>query len=413
MPVFRAGAYPRLCNTGHFMAFFGNDAINRVNLHSGIQAAAAGAGGVFLLAFLLGAGIPVAGTLTAFAGILAGRFALRPVILPLGRLWGLKPLLIAGTLLEGAQYPILAQVHGLGPWLVALVAVSSAGSACYWPTYHAYFASLGDAEHRGHQVSAREAIVAVVGIVAPLAGGWALVNAGPAWTFDAIALIQAASALPLIAAPNVAVARRSPSMLAAAREGALIFAADGWFGGCFYYVWQVLLFVSLGRDLVAFGGAMALAALVGAAIGLFFGRHIDKGHGRRAAAIAYLAAAAVIVMRAAGVGSPWLAIAANAVGSLAVALLVPAMMTAVYNLAKASPDPFRFHIATEGAWDIGCAGGVLAGAALAALGAPMAIAILLALPAAAASAALLWRYYRDNPAAGDVEIAPLRLGEPL
>ncbi|HEX3917764.1 MAG TPA: MFS transporter [Caulobacteraceae bacterium] len=395
------------------MAFFRNDAINRVNLHSGVQAAASGAGGVFLLAFLLGAGVPVAGTLAAFAGILAGRFVLRPIILPLGRRFGLKPLLIAGTVLEGVQYPILAQVHGLDLPLIALVVVSSAGSACYWPAYHAYFASLGDAEHRGHQVSAREAIVAVVGIAAPLAGGWALVNAGPVWTFDAIALIQAASALPLLGAPNVAVAARAPGALAAARHGALIFAADGWFGGAFYYVWQVLLFVSLGRDLEAFGGAMALAALVGAAIGLFFGRHIDKGHGRRAAVIAYAAAALVVVLRAVAVGSPWLAVAANAIGSLAVALLVPAMMTAVYNLAKASPDPFRFHAATEGAWDIGCAGAVLAGAALAALGAPMGIAIALALPAAGGCAWLLWRYYGANPGAGGVEVDPLRPGEPL
>jgi hypothetical protein len=240
-----------------------------------------------------------------------------------------------------------------------------------------------------------------------------LVNAGPVWTFDAIALIQAASALPLLGAPNVAVAARAPGALAAARPGALIFAADGWFGGAFYYVWQVLLFVSLGRDLEAFGGAMALAALVGAAIGLFFGRHIDKGHGRRAAVIAYAAAALVVVLRAVAVGSPWLAVAANAIGSLAVALLVPAMMTAVYNLAKASPDPFRFHIATEGAWDIGCAGAVLAGAALAALGAPMGIAIALALPAAGGCAWLLWRYYGANPGAGGVEVDPLRPGEPL
>jgi len=302
-------------------------------------------------------------------------------------------------------------VHGAGPWLVALVVVSSAGSACYWPAYHAYFASLGDAEHRGHQVSAREAIVTVVGVVAPLAGGWALVNAGPGWTFDVIALIQAASALPLLGAPNVAVARRAPGAVAAAREGALIFAADGWFGGCFYYVWQVLLFVSLGRDLEAFGGAMALAALVGAAIGLFFGRHIDKGHGRRAAVVAYVAAALVIALRATAVGSPWLAVAANAIGSLAVALLVPAMMTAVYNLAKASPDPFRFHVATEGAWDIGCAGGVLSGAALAALGAPMGVAILLALPAAVACAWLLWRYYGAHPSAGGVEVPARPAGE--
>jgi len=87
-------------------------------------------------------------------------------------------------------------------------------------------------------------------------------------------------------------------------------------------------------------------------------------------------------------------------------------MTAVYNLAKASPCPFRFHIATQGAWEVGCAGGVLAGAGLSAIGAPMGIAILLALPAAGGCLWLLWRYYTAHPSDGGVEIETRLVGEP-
>jgi hypothetical protein len=54
------------------------------------------------------------------------------------------------------------------------LSVASVGETLYWNSYHAYFASLGDAEHRGHQIGAREAIASFAAIVGPLVGGWAL-----------------------------------------------------------------------------------------------------------------------------------------------------------------------------------------------------------------------------------------------
>jgi hypothetical protein len=394
------------------MAFFGNDAINRVNLHYGVQALAIGSGGVFFLAYLLHAGVSAPATLATMAAILAGRFVIRPLILPLGKRWGLKPMVIAGALGIACQYPILAQVRGLDAWLIALIVVASVGDTFYWSSYHAYFASIGDAEHRGHQVGAREALAALVGIVAPLLGAWGLLTVGPVWTFSVVAVVQALSAAPLLGAPNVAVAASAPGSLKAARLGVMLFVADGWLGACYTLVWQVALFVSLGKSLGAYGGAMALAALVGAAVGLLLGRHIDRGHGRRATLLAYGVTAGVVLLRAASVGSPWLAVAANAAGALVTALMAPAMMTAVYNLAKASPCPLRFQMAAEGGWDVGCAAGCLIAAAIAASGASLAYAMLLALLNVAGAGWLLWRYYGANPAAGEVEITPAALAEP-
>jgi MFS family permease len=191
-----------------------------------------------------------------------------------------------------------------------------------------------------------------------------------------------------------------------------LFALDGWLAGSFYYVWQVVLFVSLGRDLAAYGGAVALAALVGAVVGLLFGRHIDRGHGRRAVAIAYATASAVVLIRAASLHTPWLAVVGNALGAFVTVLIAPTMMTAVYNLAKASPCPLRFHIATEGAWDIGCGSAALAAAALAAGGVSLAAALLLALPACGLCIWRLWRYYGANPTAGDIEAPLTQILEP-
>src|SRR4029453_6463660 len=160
------------------MAFLRNRAVNWINLHSGIQALAQGMGGLFVLVFLLRAGVSVPAALWAMALIFAVRFAIRPAVLAAAPRTGLKPLVIAGNLIIALQYPLLAEVHGVDGALLAFCLVSALGDTFYWPSYHAYFALLGDSEHRGHQVSAGIALSSLVGIVAPLPGAWGLLPLG-------------------------------------------------------------------------------------------------------------------------------------------------------------------------------------------------------------------------------------------
>jgi len=379
------------------MSFQTTDAIRRVHIHYGLQALAQGAGGIFILAFLLKAGVSVPMALLFQAALIAGRLILRPAILPLAKRWGVKPLLMAGTLITAAAFPLLSFVDGPGPMLFVLCAVSSVGYLLYWLNYHAYFAALGTSDVRGSEVGRREAMVAMVGIVAPLLGAWGLTDLGPKPTFLMVGLIQASAILPLIGSPNVAVPATVPIGRPAWMALGLM-AGDGLFASAYHFVWLIALFVTLGENFAAFGGAAAAAAVVGAVSGLVLGKHIDMGHGRRSAFIAYGAAAVVVALRAAGVGVPWLAVIANALGALLVTLVTPALMTPVYNLAKASPCVLRFHSATEGAWDVGCVAGLLAAAAMTAAGLPLSAPILLALLAAAGLVSLLARYYGRGPA---------------
>lgn len=375
------------------MAFFRNSTVNLLNLHYGVHALALSGGGAFLAAFLLKAGVPAHVVLTAMAAILIGRFLIRPAILPLGGRFGLKPLVIVGTFITALQYPMLAQVQGVGWPLVALCAFASVGDTFYWTAYHAYFASLGDAEHRGHQISAREAISAIVGIAAPLLTGWALVTIGPQVAFGATCVALMLSALPLFWTPNIRVPDAAPGAMRAAFMGVMLFAADGWTAMGYAFVWQIALFISLKQDFAAFGGAMAFAALVGAVAGLLLGRFIDAGHGRRAVWISCSVMAATILARALTWQHPAAAILANAAGAIVVALYTPTMMTAVYNLSKNSPCVLRFHIAAEGGWDAGGATGCLMAAALIWIGAPLSVAIAAALIGTAAAFVLLRKVY--------------------
>jgi hypothetical protein len=375
------------------MAYFRNNTVNLLNLHYAIHALALSGGGAFFLVFLLKSGVPAPAALAAIAAILLGRFAIRPGVLVLARRCGLRPLVIAGTIVSGLEYPLLAEVHGIGPALIALCVVSSVGDTVYWTTYHAYFAALGDPEHRGHQVGAREAVAALVGIVGPLATGWALITLGPRAAFNATAVVLVLAALPIMWTPNVKVAWSVPGAFRAALPGTLLFAADGWLAFGYIMVWQIALFLSLGESFSAYGGAMALSALVGALSGMVLGRLIDAGHGTRAAWIALVALVFAISLRAASYGNAPFAIVAQACGALVGCLYVPAFGTAFYNQARRSPCVLRFHIAAEGGWDLGGASAGLTAAALLAAGVPIGVCILLSLLGAFASFALLRRYF--------------------
>ena len=378
------------------MAYFRNNAVNLLNLHYGIHAIALSGGGAFFIAYLLEAGVPAPGVLGALALILASRFVIRPIVVLLAPRFGMRPLVIAGTVLTAIQYPFLATVHGIGLPLLLLCLLAALGDTIYWSTYHAYFAALGDHEHRGHQIGAREAISAVVGIASPLVTGWMLVRFGPGIAFGTAAFVLLIAALPLLWTPNVAVARAAPGAFKAAIPGMLLFIADGWITAGVYFAWQIALFLALGKSFIAYGGALATAAFVGALSGLVLGRHIDRGHGTRAVWLALTLIALVILLRAIAVDHAALAVIANALGSFGACLYIPTLMTALYNQSKRAPCPLRFQVAAEGGWDIGGASGALAAALLIGLGAPLSAGVLLALFGVVGALVLLRRYYAQH-----------------
>jgi len=379
------------------MAFFRNTTVNLLNLHYAIHSIALGGGGAFYIVYLLKAGVSVPGVLGALAAILLGRFAMRPIVVPLGIRLGMRALVIVGTILSALQYPLVAEVHGIGPALLALVLVSAFADSIYWSSYHAYFAALGDREHRGQQIGVREAIASIIGIVAPILGGGLLVTFGPRVAFGFTAVVLMFAALPILFTPDIQVQRVAPGAYKAALPGMLLFMSDGWICAGYYFVWQIALFLSLGENFLAYGGALAIAAVAGAAGGMLLGRHIDMGNGGRAVLLAFSGLLFAVALRAAALGYPALAVLANAIGSLEACLYVPTMMTAVYNLAKQSPCTLRFHVMTEGGWDIGGASGCVVTAILAAAGAPLSIGILTSLAGAAMGFFLLRRYYAEHP----------------
>jgi hypothetical protein len=379
------------------MAYLHNRAVNLLNLHSIIGSIALGGGGAFYSVYLLKAGLNVPEVLLASAVTFALRLVLRFFLLSLAIRIGLRRTVIVGAILMAISFPFLAGVNGIGWGLFWLVTVSALADTIYWPSFHAYFAALGDAEHRGQQLAIQVAASTALGIVSPLAAAWLLVTSGPAVTFFATGAIQGLAALPLLWTPDVQIARRAPGAFRAALSGAMLFVGDGWVAAGYFIVWQVALFLALGGSYMAYGGALAVAALVGAIGGLLLGRLIDSGRGARAVWMSVGLLMLVIVMRAGALSHPVLAVTANALGSLVGCLYVPTIMTAVYNQAKRSPCVLRFHIAAEGGWDIGVTTGLSFAAVLVWLGLPIAYGILISLVGAITVFYLLHRYFAAHP----------------
>ncbi|HZP79805.1 MAG TPA: MFS transporter [Pseudolabrys sp.] len=378
------------------MAYFRNSVVNLLNLHYGIFAFVMNGAGAFFFVYLLQAGVPLPGVLVSVAALLLVRFAIRPAVVPLVVHCGLRRVVMIGAGLIALQLPLLAAVNGVGPALYLLIAVSALGDTVYWTAYHAYFAALGDHEHRGHQVSVREAIAAIVGIISPIVTAWLLVTFSPLAAFGASSVMALAAAIPLHWTPDVTVARGVPGAMRASLPGFKFFFIDGWIASGLFFVWQIALFVTLQRSFLGYGGTLAVAALVGAVSGLLIGRHIDAGGGVRAVALAAGALALVVLMRSVAFGDARLAVIANAAAPVAMCLYVPTLLTAVYNLSKRSPCPLRFQVASEGGWDLGGASASLIAAAMLWLGAPMTAALLLPLIGIFVAYLQLGRYYAQT-----------------
>jgi MFS family permease len=341
------------------MKFFSNGAINRVYLHSGLQSLAYNSGGVFIYVYLLKAGVATYVALGVLAMVLSLRLLLRLIVMPVIKKIGLRNGIILGTGIDAFGFLMLGHVNELGPMLSAYVVVSSLGTTFYWTCYHASVARLGDEEHRGSQVSAREAIFAITGIIGPIAGGLMLTFFGPVYAFALTALLNGAGIIPLLGVPRLDVEPEARLPLYTKFFAFGLAFSDGLVASSVNMIWRVVLFQTLGESFQAYGGALALAGVFGALMGLGVGRMIDLGHHKRSLQIGLAVMGSTILAGAFGYQHSWSAISANMIGAVAAPLYLSAIMTKFYNVGKASSCTLRFNIAGENGFDSGSALGCI------------------------------------------------------
>ncbi len=335
------------------MRFFDNSSINRLYLHSGLQSFAFNGGAVFSFVYLLKAGIAAHWVFFTIAVVVLLRLLVRMALLPIVHRIGLRTGLILGTLIDASSFLLLGQVHGPGAWLIAFMLLSSCGQAFYWTCYHACVTRLGDAEHRGAQVSAREAIFAITGIIAPLSGAFMLTIFGPVYAFACTAFIYALAAIPMLGAPHMDIEPEAKLSREARNFAASLAFSDSLVAAAVNFGWRIILFQTLGESFNNYGSALAVAGLAGAVMGLIGGRLIDIGHHKRSVQIGLTIMVCTILAEIFGYASPWSAVAANMIGAVAIPIYMSAIMAPFYNVGQNSACAFRFNVVAENGFDCG------------------------------------------------------------
>lgn len=376
------------------MSYLSNAAVNRLNVHIGLYMLAWNLAGNFFLVFLVSRGFSTIEVFLGLAFMMALRFAMRPVILYAAPHLGLNRTLLLGNFFYLLQYLFLMAVDGVNVKFFAYCVVFGLADIFYWCAYHSMFAQVGDEQHRGKQVSVRQALTMLSAIFAPLAGGWLLQHIGPRAAFGTAAAIQLLASLPLLRLPQLPVARVAPKgAYSAAREGVALFLADGWFTVGLTLGWSILLFAATENNFATFGGALAVAGLASAAGALLLGHFLDSGRTQKIVLFNCLLLILDLAIRASVNRTVGVAFAIMVVSPLLDIFYSPVLLTAFYNIAAKTPCPLRFQCLAEGAWDIGCMIGALAAAGLLFMGAAPGWTIVPAMFGAIGQAVILRRYY--------------------
>jgi len=377
--------------------FFDNRDVNLLTVHTALHKFAWGSSGVFFGVYLFHAGVPLVSIFLAFAAMYALRFVLRPLVLLVAPVLGTRWTLVCGTLMNAAQYPALALVHGVGLSLIQFCIVMAVSWVFYWTCYHAAFGALGDAHRRGSQVGARQVIGAAAAVLGPAVGGIMLTIFGPWVAFGAAAMVEAAAVVPLLWVSETPTERVAPpGAYRAARPGVQLFITDGWILGASVMAWTFIMYQSLGARFDALGGLQAIAALAGAVSGAVLGRFIDLGHTRRAMWINACLIGVILSVKSLCGNGPVVVIIVTVGATLFGGLYTPSLMIAFYNEAKSAPCQLRFQFAAEGGWDIGALCACLAAAAVLAVGAPLQAVIAIAIPMIPFQGWLLDRSYTSR-----------------
>jgi hypothetical protein len=230
-----------------------------------------------------------------------------------------------------------------------------------------------------------------------------LVKFGPGTAFGVAAAIEVAATFPLLKVTEPQFLGKAPlGAYNSARTGSRLFFTDGWITASSLFAWDMIAFRALDARYDAFGGLFAAAALVGALGGVLIGRWMDAGQAGRIVWVNAAVAAGILVLKSLCGGQPVSVVTATMVAALLSGLYIPSFMTAVYNDAKASPCPLRFHFAAEGAWDAGGSLACILAAAACMAHLPLEAIILMALPGVALQVRLLSRRYRAAASAPGV-----------
>lgn len=182
--------------------------------------------------------------------------------------------------------------------LIPIAVLAGASNSIFWLSYHLYFSARTDGKTRGRKISSLQFLTGVVMMIAPLIGGFFLENMGYYWLIAIMAVLLAASVIPLSEIKHARIKKLSAKDVAhvLASKNGLAYVARGSAGGPVWVVWPLLLFLLL-EGFLNLGLVTFATSLISLVIMLWLGAIIDRVKYRKALNITSFLEAAVNVAK--------------------------------------------------------------------------------------------------------------------
>jgi MFS family permease len=332
--------------------FLSNRGINMLNIHIGIAGFANNFGSIFIAIFLYQNGISIPYIFLGYAIGFFARLVLRPIALKFCLKYGLKKVLIIGTLFYAANYPILGQVEGVDIWFYGFFLLFAITDVFYWLPYHSIFTIIGDDEHRGKQTSIRDGVYMFGEFLAPIISGIMILKFGYQSAFYVAMLLMFLAIPPILKIENLDIKKlQKKNKKPISKKGFWLYAGYG-FAMNNELIWTILLFLIV-LNPAYFGGLIGLAVLIQIIINMFIGHKFDTGKGKRIYQLGSLLIAVSIIIRGIWVDTISEVIMSDIIIVLGYLFFDNIFNSAFYNISSKSQNPLNFQYFAEMGWDIG------------------------------------------------------------
>ncbi|MBU1177972.1 MFS transporter [Patescibacteria group bacterium] len=348
------------------MGFLENKNINLLNLHAGLVAFGDNVIYIFGAIYFLQQGLSLPIVLLIWAAVHTARLVVRPLALKLIQAIGIKKGLIIGTLLYPGIFAIIAQVESLGFWLLAFIVYFAIIDNLYWLPYHVFFTTLGDNEHRGKQLGARESFITLMAAAAPILGGFLADRFGFGAIYFVTIFVMILAIFPLLFTPNIPKDIKlnySQAFKKTDHHGFWVYAGWSLLYTAHEFLWIIVLFILVG-EISIFGWLMGMELLLMIVFSLLLGHLTDKGKGWINILIAGVLLTIVIIARSFFISDILAIIIFEVVMALALCFFNVPTETGYYNLAQKSRSRLWFQTFGETGWDVGGLVALLSAAAL-------------------------------------------------
>lgn len=336
------------------MEFFSNSNVNLLNLHRGIRQFENWIVFVFGAIYLYQNGYQLYQVLLIIAGMNLLRMVLRPTFFPLGRVLGIRNLLILSSCSKCMSSLVLTQIHTSFWWIAVYMFLQAWSSALYWTSFHILFTVSGNAEHRGKQVAVGQALIIIISALVPYLSALFIDTKGFIFYFLFSIPVMVLSALPLIFCriDESSINFKKPLWRDMYKSiGAHIQGSQCGMYGNYDVCWRFIVFFALG-DMVDFGEILTLSLLVQACLQFAIGHYVDKGHGASILRIGVFFAGFAFLMMAFLPVTYWVVLLVEIIFGFANINNGLLVGHALYNAGKESRSSVEYWVGAENFADI-------------------------------------------------------------